>query len=200
MIPIVITQRGSKRIDFVTESLKKAGIERFRFFYGLNGAKSGLVATIKYGEDNPQNPESIGPKHIGCTMSHIMLWTALEMDESGADYWMIFEDDIVLRDGWREKVEQALRDVPNDWDILFAGSCCANGRVEEKIAENLFRCHPLCTHAYLVRRKALKPLLETNTEIYAPIDLQIYFKTRHLLNSYSILPRVADQFETEIPD
>jgi GR25 family glycosyltransferase involved in LPS biosynthesis len=136
MIPIVITQRGSKRIDFVTESLKKAGIERFRFFYGLNGAKSGLVATIKYGEDNPQNPESIGPKHIGCTMSHVMLWTALEMDESGADYWMIFEDDIVLRDGWREKVEQALRDVPNDWDILFAGSCCANGRVEEKVAEN----------------------------------------------------------------
>ena len=28
MIPIVITQRGSKRIETVTESLKKAGIEK----------------------------------------------------------------------------------------------------------------------------------------------------------------------------
>jgi GR25 family glycosyltransferase involved in LPS biosynthesis len=200
MNPIVITLRGSTRTEVCAKRLREAGLEKFRFFHGFDGPKSGLQATILYGEDDPNNPQKMHPKHIGCTMSHIMLWTALELDESDADYWMIFEDDILLRDGWREKVEQALRDVPSDWDIIFAGSCCAEGRVEEKVGENLFRCHPLCNHFYIVRRKALKTLLETNTEIYAPIDLQVYFKSRKFLNSYSILPRVADQFETEIPD
>jgi len=199
MIPIVITQRASKRIEFVTESLKKAGIEDYRFFHGLNGYKSGLKATIPYTEDNPNNPEYICPKHIGCTMSHIMLWSALEMT-SEDDYWLVLEDDVLFRDGWREAVDLALKEVPDDWDMIFVGSCCSVGRVGEQVGKNLYRCHPLCTHAYIVRRKALKPLLETTVEISAHIDLLIYFKTRHLLNSYSILPRVADQFETEIPD
>jgi GR25 family glycosyltransferase involved in LPS biosynthesis len=132
-------------------------------------------------------------------MSHIMLWSALEMSE-GENYWLVLEDDVVFRDGWKEAIELALKEAPKDWDMIFAGSCCSAGRVEEKVGHNLYRCHPLCTHAYLVRRKALKPLLETTVEISAHIDLLIYFKSRHLLNSYSILPRVADQFETEIPD
>jgi GR25 family glycosyltransferase involved in LPS biosynthesis len=200
MNPIIITLRGSPRTEVAIGRMKESGIEKFRIFHGFNGAKSGLVATIKYAEDDPQNPQTIGPKHIGCTMSHIMLWTALELDDTDSDYWMIFEDDILLRDGWREKVEQALREVPDDWDIIFAGSCCSQGRVGEKVGQYLYRCHPLCNHFYIVRRKALKTLLETNTEIYAPIDLQVYFKSRMFLNSYSILPRVADQFETEIPD
>jgi GR25 family glycosyltransferase involved in LPS biosynthesis len=200
MNPIILTLRGSKRTSLAIERMKNAGIEKFRIFHGLDGAKSGLAATIKFFEDDPENPKTIGPKSIGCTMSHIMLWSALEMDETDADYWMIFEDDIILRDGWREKVERALREVPSDWDIIFAGSCCSQGRIEEQVGHDLYRCHPLCNHFYIVRRKALKTLLETNTEIYAPIDLQIYFKSRHLLNSYSILPRVADQFETAIPD
>jgi GR25 family glycosyltransferase involved in LPS biosynthesis len=199
MIPIVITQRGSKRKDIVTESLKKAGIEKFKFFHGLNGPKSGLKATIPYIEDDRVNPYYICAKHIGCTMSHIMLWTALEMSE-GDNYWLVLEDDVVFRDGWKEAIDLALKEAPKDWDMIFAGSCCSVGRVEEKVGHNLYRCHPLCTHAYLVQRKALKPLLETTVEISAHIDLLIYFKTRHLLNSYSILPRVADQFETEIPD
>jgi GR25 family glycosyltransferase involved in LPS biosynthesis len=199
MIPIVITQRGSKRIDFVNESLKKAGIEKFKFFHGLNGAKSGLKATIPYTEDNRENPYYICAKHIGCTMSHIMLWSALEMSE-GDNHWLVLEDDVVFRDGWKEAIDLALKEAPQDWDMIFVGSCCSVGRVEEKVGHNLYRCHPLCTHAYIVRRKALKPLLETTVEISAHIDLLIYFKTRHLLNSYSILPRVADQFETEIPD
>jgi GR25 family glycosyltransferase involved in LPS biosynthesis len=199
MIPIVITQRGSRRIEIATENLKKAGIKNFKFFNGLNGAKSGLKATIPYMEDNKEEPYYICQKHIGCTMSHIMLWSALEMTDSD-DYWLVLEDDVVFRDGWREAVDLALKEVPENWDMIFVGSCCSVGRVEEKVGENLYRCHPLCTHAYIVRRKALKPLLETTVEIYAHIDLLIYFKTRHLLNSYSILPRVADQFETEIPD
>ena len=199
MIPIVITQRGSKRIKFITESFKKTGIENYRFFYGLNGEKSGLKATIPYTEDNRLEPYYICSKHVGCTMSHIMLWSALELADDN-DYWLVLEDDVVFRDGWRESVDLALKEAPENWDMIFVGSCCSIGRVEEKVGHNLYRCHPLCTHAYIVRRKALKPLLETTAEISAHIDLLIYFKSRHLLNSYSILPRVADQFETEIPD
>jgi GR25 family glycosyltransferase involved in LPS biosynthesis len=199
MIPIVITQRGSERIGPVTERLGKSGVEKFKFFYGFNGAKSGLKVTIPYLHNDPSNPHYIGSKEIGCTMSHIMLWSALELSDEN-DHWLVLEDDVIFRDGWKESINLALEEAPKDWDMIFAGSCCAQERVGEKVGHALYRCHPLCTHAYLVRRKALKTLLETTVEISAPIDLLIFFKSRHLLNSYSILPRVADQVDTDIPD
>ena len=172
MIPIVITQRGSERIGPVTERLKGYGVQEFKFFYGFNGAKSGLKATIPYTHDDPSGSEYIGPKHIGCTMSHIMLWSALELSDEN-DHWLVLEDDVIFRDGWKESINLALEEAPKDWDMIFAGSCCTQGRVGEKAGHALYRCHPLCTHAYLVRRKALKALLETVVEISAPIDSNI---------------------------
>jgi GR25 family glycosyltransferase involved in LPS biosynthesis len=59
---------------------------------------------------------------------------------------------------------------------------------------------PLCTHCYVVRKKALKTLIETNEKIYAPIDLQMYFNSKHHLNCFTIFPRVADQEGMNLAD
>lgn len=193
MQTVVIAMRGSSRINRLQENLKSAGIVDYRIFNGLNGAKSGLKASIPYEVDSPGSGYLIGAKHVGCTMSHWMLWNALDFEPSTQDMVMVLEDDVIFKPHWRETIERALTKLPEDWDILYPGSCCARGRMGRELDSNLFEGMPLCTHCYIVRKKALNTLIETNEEIYAPIDLQMYFKSREKLRCFTIFPRVADQ-------
>jgi GR25 family glycosyltransferase involved in LPS biosynthesis len=196
---VVITLRNSSRIPRLRQNLESAGIEDYRLFHGLNGAKSGLKASIPYQVDHPGTDYTICSKHVGCSLSHWMLWTALDFDPATGTT-MILEDDVIFRPGWRQTVDAALDKLPNDWDILYPGSCCTDNRMGRHVGANVFEGMPLCTHCYIVRRKALKTLIETNEEVYAPIDLQMYFKSRQHLKCFTIHPRVADQENTVLHD
>ena len=203
MKTIVLTLRGSSRIDRVQNHLKEVGVQEFKLFYGLNGAKSGLQAGFPYEVDNPGSGYKIDSKHVGCSLSHWILWTSLEFhsrDSSDDDYWMIVEDDVIFRDGWKEKLQSAIKDLPDNWDILYAGHCCIHTRIDGYVREGLLIAKPLCTHCYLVRKKALPVLIEENQKIYAPIDIQMYFGACQKLNTYAIYPRIADQDGTIIND
>lgn len=200
MQTVVIAMRGSPRIPRLQYNLDSAGITDYRIFYGLNGQRSGLKASIPYEFDNPGSGYLIGSKHVGCTMSRWMLWNALDFEPSTPDMVMILEDDVMFRPHWRETVERALTKLPEDWDILYPGSCCTRNRMGRELDSNLFEGMPLCTHCYIVRKKALKTLIETNEEIYAPIDLQMYFKSRERLKCFTIFPRVADQEDNQLAD
>lgn len=193
METVVITMRGNSRIERMRQNLASAGVSDYRIFYGLNGVKSGLKASIPYEVDHPGSGYLICSKHVGCAMSHWMLWNALEFEPSTPDMVMILEDDILFRPHWRETVERALTKLPENWDMLYPGSCCASGRMGRELDSNLFEGMPLCNHCYIVRKKALKTLIETNEEFYAPIDLGMYFNSRQHLNCFTIFPRVADQ-------
>ena len=200
METVVITMRGSSRIPRIKRNLNAAGISDYRIFYGVNGEKSGLKASIPYEFDNPGSGYLIGAKHVGCSLSHWMLWSCLEFERSDWDYVMILEDDVVFRSHWKETVDRALKKVPPHWDILYPGSCCTSQKLSCEYDSNLFEGMPLCTHCYIVRKKALKTLIETNNEVFAPIDLQMYFKSRQFLKCYTIFPRVADQEDTPLPE
>ena len=200
METVVLAMRNSSRIPRIRRNLKNAGIEKYRIFYGVNGQKSGLKASIPYEFDNPGSGYLIGAKHVGCSLSHWMLWSALDFDPNTPDMVMILEDDAIFRSHWKEFVERALTKLPEDWDILYPGSCCTRNRMGRELDSNLFEGMPLCTHCYIVRKKALNTLIETNEEVYAPIDLQMYFKSKHLLKCFTIFPRVVDQENCELPD
>lgn len=200
METVVLTMRGSSRIRRLQRNLATAGISDYRLFYGVNGEKSGLKASIPYEFDNPGSGYLIGAKHVGCSLSHWMLWSALEFERSDWDKVMILEDDVIFRSHWKETVDIALTKLPEDWDILYPGSCCTRNRMGRELDSNLFEGMPLCTHCYIVRRKALKTLIETNNEVWAPIDLQMFFKSKHLLKTFTIFPRVVDQEGCELPE
>lgn len=200
METVVLTMRGSSRIRRLQRNLATAGISDYRLFYGVNGEKSGLKASIPYEFDNPGSGYLIGAKHVGCSLSHWMLWSALEFERSDWDKVMILEDDAIFRSHWKETVDIALTKLPEDWDILYPGSCCTRNRMGRELDSNLFEGMPLCTHCYIVRRKALKTLIETNNEVWAPIDLQMFFKSKHLLKTFTIFPRVVDQEGCELPE
>ena len=196
---VILTCTGSTRTEWTIVHLKQAGVDDLDWFVGISGKRSGLKASIPYEIDNPGSGYLIPDKHVGCTLSHLMLWKALWFN-GDEDFWMIVEDDVRLRPNWRERVEYAIKTVPEDWDIIYPGSCCSNGRRGKEVGDGLFEGMPLCTHCYIVRCKALPKLIDTNEEIWAPIDLQMYHKSAHLLKCYTLFPRVADQDGTKLHD
>lgn len=41
--------------------------------------------------------------------------------QSGDGYYLVVEDDIVFRDGWEQSFKEAMKTVPQDWDLLKIG-------------------------------------------------------------------------------
>ncbi len=123
---------------------------------------------------------------------------------------MVMEDDVKFRSGWREHSDSALRNVPSNFDWLFLGSCAAAAAHGIQIKENVWDVrYPACWHAYIISRHGAKRMIEGMRKMFGPVDLMSFVKDPkgghddppfHSMKVYTVLPRVADQFNTEIAD
>lgn len=167
------------------------------FFIGIHAKKLGIETTLTYEVDHPGTEFRAGATVVGCWLSHRTLWAALSLlpDEEV----LVVEDDAKFPDGWRERLTAALRDVPPDWDMLWIGSCCTEDKPKTHIAGDVWDVrYPMCTHGYVVRKKALQTLIETQDDarLYAPIDISMVFHSFPKLHVYTVLPRILDQWDT----
>lgn len=161
-------------------------------FHGINAMKFGLMTSHVYDVDHPHSGDRINAKHVGLHLSHYMLWTTLSFLHG--DFFMVLEDDVNFAADWRKRMATAVASAPDNWDMIFLGSCNCAHKPQTKVGEDLFIINwPQCTHCYLVRQKALKVLLETQRDSWAPIDLALIFRSFPRLNVYTVLPRIADQ-------
>ena len=169
-----------------------------QFFNGIHAEKFGLSNVFTYEVDNPGSGYNIGFKPTGIWLSHYMLWGALNLLQD--DHYLILEVDAEFPENWRGRVEKAIADAPNDFDMLYIGSCCCGGQKQTHIAGEVFDVrYPQCLHAYVVAKKALPVLLETQRKVYAPIDISLTFHSHPLLKVFTVLPRIVNQFATIIP-
>jgi GR25 family glycosyltransferase involved in LPS biosynthesis len=168
-------------------------------FFGFDGGVTGLRTEHTYEIDNPGTNYRIGPKTVSLYLGHLAMWRMCEHLEG--DSFLILEDDVRFKPDWEEHFEFALPALPNDWDLLYLGSCCCMGHGNNpvQVSGHLHKVdYALCTHAYAVRKKAL-PILRWECEkIYAGVDIAMCLHGIPRLNAYAFLPRLADQFETEI--
>lgn len=170
-----------------------------KFWHGIHAEKFGLNTVHNYEVDNPGTNFKIGFKPTGIWLSHWVLWAALDMKQALDDAYMILEIDAKFPENWAERLKKALADTPPDWDMLYIGSCCCSGRPTKHIAGEVYEVkYPLCTHAYCVAPKALPVLLATQRKVYAPIDISMTFHSHPQMKVYTVLPRIVDQFDTEI--
>lgn len=180
------------------DHLRERKVYDVSFFQGIHAEKFGLKTVHTYEVDNPGTNFSIGFKPTGIWLSHYMLWAALNLlwDE----HFLIFEDDVKVPEDWHPRLSQALTDTPPDFDALYVGSCCTANRPAIHVKGEVYEVkYPLCTHAIIWAKKALPVLLETQRKIYAPIDISLTFHTFSRLKVYTVLPRIFDQFDTNIP-
>lgn len=168
-------------------------------FTGWNGGVTGMVTTHTYEVDNPGSGYVIGPKTSNMYMGHVAMWrTALHLD---GDSFLFMEDDVRFVDDWRRVMQDSDHNLPADWDLVFPGSCCTQGRPKTHMSGRLWKIgFAMCAHAYIVRRKALRSMIEWCERVDSPIDVAITLQCIPRLNTFAYLPRIADQPGTEFPE
>lgn len=142
--------------------------------------------------------ERIGPKHIAATLSHWSIWKVMsyQPDES---FWVL-EYDVRLVPDWRQQYATAMAAMPDDWQVIFLGSCCCEGRETLHIKDNVYEVkYPLCGHAIMYRNTALPILLREHQRIYQPLDIALMFQSLPKLRTYTILPAIVTQAGTPLP-
>lgn len=190
-----------ERTDGARKHFADMGLMRLRpeFFHGICAKSFGLFTTHPYLVDDPKRGGSIIPqRQVGCMLSHYMLWSALNLIQDEGIF-LVLEDDAEFPADWDARFWEALNNVPEDADMLFIGSCCTADKPKTPVKGDVWEVKwPLATHAYVVWRKALPALLATQRDVYAPVDLALYFKTLPQLRVYTVLPRIVAQRGTEL--
>lgn len=58
---------------------------------------------------------------VGCFLSHMEIYKRLILDDE-ADYYMVFEDDVLIPKKCINNMERYISNAPKDWDILLFGT------------------------------------------------------------------------------
>ena len=162
---IVNLIRRVDRKEDTENEFEKAGISEldYEFIEAVDGKELELtdeINTLFLGND-------FGSRKgvIGCALSHYNLWKQLV--ESNCNYYTIFEDDIKLCDGFKEKWNKAKNNL-EEIDILFLGYHVLNTNkdeihksIDKKLNQQL-NCQLYIggTYGYIVTQSGAKKLLE----------------------------------------
>jgi len=194
---LTIPKSAKGRAQTTLLHLREQGIEP-EILLGIDGEAAGLDTRFPYQIDVPGTDFKISPRTIGIHLGHMMLWKVFE--HGPGDSFLIFEDDVRFLAGWRETFDAGMPSLPVDWDMLYIGSCCCDGRKPIRVNGALHKVtYAMCLHAYAIRRKALPILWGACQKIYAGIDIAICLHAMADLQVYAFLPRLAEQDQTDIP-
>lgn len=167
---------------------------------GIDFAISGLRTKLKYECDHPGSGYVMGAKTVAIFLGHLIAWQICKHDPANSQSFLIMEDDVRFRDGWVGKLLDGAKYLPPDWDIVYLGSCCCEGRPVGCVNQDLFSVSfAMCHHAYMISRKAIPVLLDSCRQVYAPVDIAVCKHALPKLKAFAFLPRLADQLNTELP-
>jgi GR25 family glycosyltransferase involved in LPS biosynthesis len=163
-------KKNIERKNIISNQNQKLNIT---FFDGVDGKKFGFKSIESKKNDFDDN-KIIIPGRIGCFLSHYMLWNhLLYLDD---EEFIIIEDDAIFKNNFEEKFINYKHQLPSDWQYVFLGySCFDNANNPIKINTNIAVCDlpPLGTFGYMIKKSILSILIETNSEIWSALDIQI---------------------------
>ena len=163
-----------------------------KFVNGIHGERFGILAWRPYRQDHPTRGSLINISQVGLALTHYMVWNiCLHFDD---DVFLILEDDAEFSENWKERLNQALLDAPDDWDIIQLGGTHCFDKPQTHIAGELFEVkYPFCTHAYMVNRKALEVLILNMRDAAMHIDIGLIEHAYPKLKVLTVLPRICNQ-------
>jgi len=125
-------RRESAQREFTREGLD------VEFIDATDGGPSGLRIT---------------PSEYGCADSHIRIWR--DIVAKGHPWGLVFEDDVVLAQGFKDKLDKVLSEAPEGWDIIWLGHFL---RIKGAKFGNLYDARALGMHAYLISQSCAKKI------------------------------------------
>jgi GR25 family glycosyltransferase involved in LPS biosynthesis len=129
---------------------------------------------------------------IGCYLSHVKVWEHILKHDN--DVVLVLEDDAKLPENFLSEVNENVKYIPNDWDIILLGYLCKKCYEFQKYKEvERFQL----THAYLIKKTAIVKMMNSNTLF--PITQQIdalMSELSSIINIYSLKKKIVPQFQS----
>ena len=168
---------------------------------GVYGEGFGIDGTHEYNLDNPTGHHKIGVGYTAGFLSMYVMYNVANVLPNA--HFMFLEDDTRFNEGWLEKLNTELKNIPKDFDFLFVGSCCTQGKPKEHIRGDVYKFngphYPMGGNCYIVAKKALPYIIATQRDAYAPSDISLGLHTFPQLKVYAILPRLCEQLNNNLP-
>lgn len=123
----------------------------------------------------------------GCTLSFM----AVLKKYANEKQVMIYEDDVMFRPNARQVWDQALEEVPDDWDVILGG--CSKIYECQKVSEHVYKVKSCATHACLMKPATCLPEIKRR---YGQKPLWSFDKLLHTsqLNIYVCKPFMSYQY------
>lgn len=171
-----------------------------KFFDAVNGKDLDLDKLKEEGVIDPDTSVKYFKRvlrrgEIGCAMSHLNIW--LDLLKSDKKYALIFEDDAILTDDFRNKLNDVMYEVnTTNWDILYLNENCYNhfGRVcnGQQVTDNILR--PVNVgyglYGYVVKKESVKKIINDVLPFIVPIDN--FLIDKHKINDDFVVLRLKD--------
>lgn len=149
---------------------------RYKLFRGFDGKQLKVTTT------QPMEVGDVGAASHGLSLSwYALVKFGLMMD---LPEMLVFEDDVVLCDGFHEKFRQFRAELPADYLFGYLGYTnplpdefeghLASGAFKQ-VSPNLVRGQPLGTHAVLLSREAME-LIDAAAVLWTNIDCFFFWK------------------------
>lgn len=166
-IYIINLEHRTDRKNSIIKQLEKEGITNYEFVNAVNGNDN---AVLKFFNKIRKNGSKIGtPGHLGCLLSHKKV--LLKAKEDNVNQFMILEDDIILKDGFMNRLNNIL--LP-EWECIYLSAPLE----EKKLFFNGWVKHSkyCTTHAMIIKASIIDYLLDLLKDCDDYID-RIYSHT-----------------------
>ena len=188
-----------KRKELAIKYFKEVGLNA-EMFDGIHGKSFGLRSTVPNYSVIPGREYFITQGAVGCLLSHLTLWNIL-LHQPEEEFFIV-EDDALLGDNFFERFDKFKLELPSDWELVYVGWFPPGGEMAKdpptQVSDNVITIFPAATHAYLVKKSALKTLIETNQVAWDTLDTQIAKRSLPKLKHYAFKTPLITQ--RSVPD
>src|SRR4029078_746990 len=130
---VLTVNRQIKRFDDTVKHLDEQGIKWERFD-GFDNQRCKL--NVKESFDFDRAGELLEAKHVAATLTHYLLWKTMSYQPD--DSFVALEFDVRFVNGWESRLYKAMEMLPDDWDLVYLGSCCCAGREMIPVKSNTY--------------------------------------------------------------
>jgi len=187
------------RWEEMKKELSRVGLHSVDRYLAIDGNPMNWRYVPKEeGDINRIKPESwIGA--AGCMASHINIWKMAKNE--GWKNVLVIEDDCDFVSSLQLLFNERIKNVPDDWDILYFGGVHETRGglfVPEEVSPNVLRCKRLITTTcYAIKNTcydlAINTLTENEPEFYTAVDAYLASRIQPITNSYAFHPPLAWQ-------
>lgn len=220
---------GIGDVHLINLARRKDRLERFKANHGpwtkrvcLKPAYDGRALTLTPALARLFMPNDFMWKKaiMGCALSHLSLWTSLANEQPSCENYLILEDDVKFHPDWLSVWEEASKNIPDDYDVLYLGGVLPPNRsMFEKVLEPInthwariapnqifgqqepSRYFHFCNYAYILSRAGAKKILDaiaTRGGYYTSADHMICNRVQDMKH-YVLIHQVAGCYQDDDP-